>query len=173
VAWCVQEMKVQVSQTQALLLALEQQINLDRFVGDAIHAGGGEQLVLALYPRPIQLMGDDLGAVLLFPGVKAADVIDMAVGGDYMPELGRLPAYGPYVLLDSLLAVAYASVDHHQLQSGIDHIDTGVLRSREARASHGVDAIADGLGLAHGYCTSFVPATGATAPDRSGRSRPR
>ena len=150
----MQEVKVQVAEKHALLLAPEQQIHLDRFVRDTIHACRSEEIVLPLDSGPVHLVGDDLGAVLLFPGVKAADVVDMAMGGDDMPDLSRLPAHGPYVLLDSLLAVAYTGIDHHQLRPGIDHIDVGVLRGGEARASHGVDPIANRLGLAHRSFTS-------------------
>ena len=77
-------------------------------------------------------MGDDLGAIAFLPGRQAADVIDMAMSGDDMPDGSRLQAQRSDIVLDSVDPIANARIDHHQLGPGIHKIDECVLRCRKA-----------------------------------------
>ena len=92
------------------MLAREDGIKHDRPVVNPVHAGGRQLIILALYASPVQFMGNDLAAVLIPPEVKSSDMIDVAVGGNNMPDLCWLGAQRSDVLFYLIISISYTSV---------------------------------------------------------------
>ena len=110
VAGGVKDLKFHLSQTDLIMLAREDGIKHDRPVVNPVHAGGRQLIILALYASPVQFMGNDLAAVLIPPEVKSSDMIDVAVGGNNMPDLCWLGAQRSDVLLYLIISISYTSV---------------------------------------------------------------
>lgn len=106
----MKDLKFHLSQTDLIMLAREDGIKHDRPVVNPVHAGGRQLIILALYASPVQFMGNDLAAVLIPPEVKSSDMIDVAVGGNNMPDLCWLGAQRSDVLFYLIISISYTSV---------------------------------------------------------------
>src|SRR5690606_21892468 len=117
-----------------------------------VHAGGSQIIIFPLDPRPVQLVGNDPACVPIPPVVKSADMIDVAVGGNNMPDPGRLKTQGSNVLFYLFNSISYACIYQNETALCIHKIDICILRTGQLRSPHRIDSIADGDCFAH--CTS-------------------